>query len=263
VATLGFGALVANYRWLQAVQIVGHERSNLVAAAPAIAALIENVVTLDPHVDHPYRFAAVLLTHDRDQIVRANRMLERGVAYHPAEWRNRFYLSFNHFFYLGDEAAAARELEPAVSLPGSPRYLGRLHARLRSESGGGLDSARAYLEELLRQNDDPWKEAEYEKALDEIVTEERARLLDQARTAFVKRHGRDIASVEELASGPNPVLRRLPEELHGWGWVIDEKTNQIVSPYYGRRYRLNMHQVDLARREEFSKQAAAQEESKP
>lgn len=260
LATLGFDALVANYRWLQAVQVVGHERADLVAAAPTIAALVEEVVELDPYVDHPYRFASVLLTHSRDQVLRANRVLERGIAYHPDEWRNRFYLSFNHFFYLGQTEEAARELERAVELEGSPRYLGRLLARLRSEGSGGLESARAYLEELLRQNEDPWKQAEYEKALDEIETEERARFLDQAREVFQQRMGRDIRSVEELTAGPSPVLRELPPEIHGWGWVMDEKTNQIVSAYYGRRYQVYLNQVDRERREEFSKQQSASAE---
>jgi tetratricopeptide (TPR) repeat protein len=260
LATLGFDALVADYRWLQAVQVVGHERADLVAAAPAIASLVESVVALDPWVDHPYRFASVLLTHSRDQVERANRVLERGIAYHPEEWRNRFYLSFNHFFFLNQIDDAARELERAVELPGSPRYLGRLLARLRSEGSGGLEAARAYLEELLRQNDDPWKQAEYEKALDEIETEQRARFLDQAREVFRKRNGRDIQSVEELTAGALPVLRDLPPDLHGWGWVIDEKTGQIVSAYYGRRYRVNLNPIDLERREQFSKQAMGSEE---
>jgi hypothetical protein len=43
------------------------------------------------------------------------------------------------------------------------------------------------------------------------------------------------------------VLAKLPPEPHGWGWVVDEKSGRIQSPYYGRRYRLNMHEVDRQR----------------
>jgi hypothetical protein len=172
--SFGFDTLVADYRWLQAVQLVGHENADLAGAAPAIQQLVGSVVALDPYVDHPYRFASLWLVNDADQVRAANEILERGIAYHPDEWRNRFYLSFNHFFYLGDTEAATRELERAVELEGSPRYLGRLLARLRA-GGGGLDAAGAYLEELVQQTDDPWKRADYEKALDEIETERRAR----------------------------------------------------------------------------------------
>ncbi len=244
--TFGFEALTADYRWLQAVQLVGHENADLVGAAPAIQQLVGSVVALDPFVGHPYRFASLWLVNDEEQVRAANRILERGIAYHPNDWRNRFYLSFNYFFYLGDTAAAARELEAAVGLEGAPRYLGRLLARLRSGTNG-LEAAGAYLEELRKQTDDPWKIAEYEKALDEIETERRARYLDQARAVYRDRNGRDIAKVEDLTAGRDAVLSELPPELHGWGWVLDPADGQIVSSYYNRRYHLNMLDIDRER----------------
>ena len=63
-------------------------------------------------------------------------MLERGIAYHPLDWRNRYYLGFNHFFYLEDNVAAADAMESAIDLEGAPRYLGSLVARLRADLGG-------------------------------------------------------------------------------------------------------------------------------
>ena len=249
--TFGFDALVGDTRWLQAVQIVGNARVDLVGSAPVIQHLIEAVVAVDPFVDHPYRFASLWLVNDIEQVRAANRILERGVAYHPNEWRNRFYLSFNHFLYLGDVEAAARELEGAVDLPGAPRYLANLLARLRSEKDG-LGAAAAYLSELMQQTDDPWKQAEFGKALDEIETERRARLLDQARAVYRKREGRDIEKVEDLATGDAAILSELPAELHGWGWVLDPESGRIQSPYYGRRYRLNMQESDRARVEQWT-----------
>ena len=249
--TFGFSALVGDYRWLQAVQLVGNERADVIGAALAIQRLIEAVIAVDPYVDHPYRFASLWLTNDVDQVRAGNRILERGIAYHPNDWRNRFYLSFNHFFYLGDVEAAARELEPAVNLPGAPRYLGNLLARLRSEKDG-LEAGAAYLSELLRDTEDPWKRAELGKALDEISTERQARLLDQARLVYREREGRDIEKVEDLASGKDAILRELPAELHGWGWVLDSETRRIQSPYYGHRYRLNLQESDRARVEQWT-----------
>ncbi len=249
--SFGFDALVGDYRWLQAVQVVGNESADLVDAAPTIQRLIEAVVAVDPFVGHPYRFAALWLTNDVDQVRAGNRILERGIAYHPNEWRNRFYLSFNHFFYLGDVEAAARELEHVVELPGAPRYAASLLARLRSEKDG-LEAAAAYLDELLQQTDDPWKQAELGKALDEIETERRARLLDQARAVYRKQAGRDIEKVEDLATGDAAILSELPAELHGWGWVLDPETGRIQSPYYGRRYRLNLQESDRARAQQWT-----------
>jgi hypothetical protein len=141
-------------------------------------------------------------------------------------------------------------------MEGAPRYLGRLLARLRSQQGG-LEVAASYLSELWKQTDDPWKRAEYEKALDEIETERRARLLDDARAAFVERNGRDIERVEDLVTGPAAVLAELPAEPHGWEWVLDAASGQIQSSYLGKRYELHMHGRDRERLASWKRAARA------
>lgn len=251
LAALGFDAVAADFYWLRALQIVGGEQGRTEQHAPVLARLANLVTGLDPWVDHPYRFAALWLTDSPESVRAANRILERGIAYHPTDWRNRFYLSFNHFFYLVDAEAAARELEAAIDLPGAPRYLGRLLARLRSESGD-LEVAAAYLQELIRQTEDPFRRAEYEKALDEVETERRARVLDEARAEYRRRHGRDIDRIEDLVRTPGAVIGALPPEPHGWEWTIDEESGEIVSSYLRNRYRVNVHPLDRERQEQWN-----------
>ena len=99
---------------------------------------------LDPWVDHPYRFAALWLTESDDEVRHANRLLEKGIAYHPLDWRNRFYLGYNQFFYLEDNARAADALESALRFPDAPDYLGAFVTRLRA-AGDSLDTAALFL----------------------------------------------------------------------------------------------------------------------
>jgi hypothetical protein len=222
-----------------------------------IADLIDVVTTVDPWVGHPYRFAAVWLTRDREMIERGNRLLERGISYHPLDWRNRYHLGFNYFYYLDEQLRAANVLEGAVGLEGAPNYLAPLVARLRSKRGG-LRVASAFLMQMVESTEDEFKKAEYLKALDEIQTEERARFLDDARTEYWRRNGRDIERVTDLIAGPNPVLPRLPRaQLHldGFEWILDPETGQIVSSYHGARYQLHETQTDRARRQRWREQA--------
>ncbi len=232
--SLGFAAVLADYYWLRAVQIVGGE-PNPEHHGHLLGRFIDVVTTLDPWVSHPYRFAAVWMVEDEEAVRAANRLLERAIEYHPDDWRMHFYLGFNHFYYLGDNETAADALEPAVRLRGAPTYLSRLVARLRADREG-LDTAEAFLRELLKSAPDPYAAAEYEKALDEIETERRARFLDRARERYRERNGRDIASVEDLVRGPSPVLERLPPEPNDWEWVLHEETGKIVSSFYMYRY---------------------------
>lgn len=248
IAALGFENVVSDYHWLLALQIVGGSQSDPSRHGPVLAKLVEVVTRLDPWVGHPYRFAALWLTDSRESARRADAILDRGIAYHPGEWRNRFYQGVNRFLYLEDEEGAADSFEGAMRLPGAPAYLPRLVARLRA-GGAGLDVAAAMLEQLIADAEDPYERAAYELSLVEIETERRARQLDAARAEFQRRNGRDIRRVEELAEGRGAVLRALPPEPNGAGWTLDPGTGRIVSTYYGYRYEPFVHPAVRAEQE--------------
>ena len=256
VLSFGFESVVADFHWLQAVQIVGGTRGHPSRHAQLLGRLVDVATTLNPWMDHPYRFAAIWLTDSVESVRTANALLQRGISYHPRDWRNRFYLGFNHFFYLSDNAAASEVLVGAIEVGGTPRYLERLVARLRADTQG-LETAELFLRRLVKETEDPWARAEYEKALDEVETERRARRLDRARQEFRSRHGRDLSRVEDLVRGAAPVLRKLPREIHGWEWVIDPKTNRIVSSWYGARYELRFQGPDAVREQTARRLAGA------
>lgn len=256
-STFGFDSLVSDYYWLMTVQLVGGERGRTEQHARLIGRLIDNVTTADPWVDHPYRFASFWLTDSVESVREANRLLERGIAFNPLEWRNFYYLGFNYFFYLEDNARAAEYLHQAAGLEGSPHYLEALVARLRSDIGG-LDIAASFLAELARTAEDEYARASHLKALDEIRTERAALFLDDARTKYWERNGRDIERVEDLAMGPDRVLAGLPPahpEFAGWEWELDAE-GRIVSSYYGSRYEIHIHPLDLERRRQWSSETS-------
>jgi hypothetical protein len=248
-ASFGFDAVVADYHWLKAVQIVGGA-ADPESYGAVLGRLIDVTTTLDPWVGHPYRFAAVWLQGTREDVAAANAILERGIAYHPLDWRNRFYLAFNLFFHFGEEGLAGEVLAPAIEMEGSPRYLGRLVARLRAGTGG-LEASAAFLQELVSSAVDPRTRAEYEKALDEIDAERRARFLDAARETYRNRHGVDITAVEDLAIGPRAVMSGLPPEPNGWEWIVDPESGRIVSSFYKKRYEPHIHPAHRIHRDTF------------
>ncbi|HKA14482.1 MAG TPA: hypothetical protein VKH41_05655, partial [Myxococcota bacterium] len=245
----GFEPVIADYYWIQALELVGN--TDKVAERNEIVGEVVDLVTgLDPWADHPYRFAALWLTGSFDEVKHANRLLEKGIAYHPLDWRNRFYLGYNLFFYLEDNARAADELERAMRFPDAPYYLPSFIARLRA-SGDSLDTAVLFLQQLIAQTQDEYARAEYLEVFDEVETERRARLLDRARVEFQKRNGRDLGSISELWSGPLRLFAAEPPahpEIAGQHWKIDPATGEIVSSYYGRRYRVHVDPHDEAQR---------------
>ncbi|MCS5636960.1 MAG: hypothetical protein NZ990_10615 [Myxococcota bacterium] len=265
--SMGFGAAVADFYWLGAIQAVAGDARMTPELGEYLGRVIDVVTTLDPWVDHPYRFAAIWLTESEENVRTANRLLERGIEYHPDDWRNYFYLGFNHFFYLLENEEAADALVKASVKPGAPRYLPRLAARLRSESAD-IEVAATFLRELLRSGEDEAAKEGYRTALDEIEVEQNARILERARTLFRERNGRDIEGVIELVGGVSPVLDSLPSAepsalppglRRGSQWQLEPESGRIVSTYYGKRYQLHMGVSDRARAENWAREGEAGE----
>lgn len=261
LAALGFDAVVADYHWLQAVQVVGSSTGDPTTRARHLGRLIDVVTSLDPWVDHPYRFAAVWMVDSEESVRTANRFLEQATRVHPTDWRQFFYLGFNHFFYLQENDVAADWLEQGMALPGAPRYLPRLVARLRAQEGADLASASVFLEEMVRRATDEGSRAAYQKALDEIQIERVAQALDRARASYRELAGRDIEQIEDLMMGPHAVLSSLPPAVpaslptslrRDARWTLDEDSDQIVSSYYGHRYQVVFHPLTKQQHEEWS-----------
>jgi hypothetical protein len=245
LSAVGFDAVLGDFYWFQAVQIVGSTR-DVEAKGNLLAALIDVVTTLDPWVDHPYRFAAVWLTGDVPTVRKANALLRRGIAHHPDDWRNHFYLGFNQFWYLDEPEAAAASIEEAIALPGSPPYLRRLIARLKGEHGG-LELAEAFLHGMILEAESDDERDQYRSALTEIATERVARTLDAARERYRERRGRDIERVEDLVAGPDPVLPALPADPAGGGWTLQYYSGEIVSSALRYRYEAKIDSVNRKR----------------
>jgi len=249
--SLGFDTVLADYYWLQALQLVGGERGDTAQHIAMIGEMVELITTLDPWGGGPYRFAAIWMTDSKQSVRTANRLLERSIAHIPTDWRSRYYLGFNYFFYLEENGKAADAFEAALGLEGVPRYLGALAARLRMNEGG-LEMAADFLAEFARTTSDDFTRVEYLKALDEVETERGARKLDAAREEYWRRHGEDIRDVHDLLRGPAPILTQLPPAHPHFDfpvWRIDEQSGQIVSSFYRSRYHLHRADHDEERRE--------------
>ena len=127
---------------------------------------------------------------------------------------------------------------------------------------GSLETAAAYLHELIRSAPDEFARAEYLKAYDEIETERGARFLDEARMAFWERHGRDVRTPDELWRGARRVIQQAPPahpHFPGFVWLLDEESDEITSSFYRSRYKLHVHPLDAEQRARWRAQLEAQE----
>jgi hypothetical protein len=108
---------------------------------------------LDPYFVDPYFFGQSALTWGAGMVEEANHLLDRGRRFRSDDWYIPFFIGFNYFYFLKDDAKAATYLMESSERPGSPALAGMLAARLASNSGG-TETAIAFLRQLELHTED-------------------------------------------------------------------------------------------------------------
>lgn len=134
VIALGYDELIADVIWVKAV---GYFGGHLLTDRQYtwLYHMLDLVTTLDPQYQYPYHFGGIILSIEVEQVENSNKLLKKGMEHFPEVWQFPFYIGFNYFYHLGELSTAARYLAIASQLPGHPKYLPQLTARLYDQSG--------------------------------------------------------------------------------------------------------------------------------
>lgn len=120
----------------------------------AIYRRLDAASALDPYFVDPYYFGQSALAWEAHMPREANALLDRGRIHRRDDWVMPFFMGFNAFYFLGDNAAAGRYLMDSAGRPDSPPFVGLLAGRLAAK-GGTTDVAVAFLDQFAEQLDDP------------------------------------------------------------------------------------------------------------
>jgi tetratricopeptide (TPR) repeat protein len=144
---LGYDSLLADAYWMRAIQYYGRreEAARRRIRYKNLPELLDIVTTLDPQMLDVYRAGTVFLAEPdplgAGQPLEAIRLLDKGIAQLPEEWRLRFDKGFVYFWYLHDYRNAGQTWLAAARIAGSPPWIEALAARGFSE-GGAVDTAK-------------------------------------------------------------------------------------------------------------------------
>jgi len=231
--SFGFRNFLADIAWLEAVQVAGtlkmtrgdydrlYERLNVVA-------------NFDPKFVMPYLLGGLVLGESPDHAQEALRVLERGKANHPADWRFPFYVGFTQYFSLGDPEAGGKAMAVAARLPGSPGYLPGLASRMLSEARDP-EAALALLETIVRQESDPARRSVLERRMREVAVERDLQRLEKAVEQY---RGKTGVMPRELADLVREgIVAAIPGEPNG-GIYLMEGNGKVRSDRVARRLRV-------------------------
>jgi hypothetical protein len=196
---------------------------------------LDVITTLDPQYDYVYQAGGIVLTELAHRVDLSNRLYIKGIEANPNVWQIPFYLGFNYFFYLHEDAKASQYMLRAARLPGGPPYLPFLATRLAAEAGNP-EIALSFLGEMWRQTHDEQIKAQLETRMKELVVERDVQILQTAVERYTQITNHPLRHLAQLVSAG--ILSALPQEPFGGEYRYNAKSGEILSSTHPERLRV-------------------------
>jgi tetratricopeptide (TPR) repeat protein len=220
----GQRGLLSDVYWLATVQYIGEPRADH-RGWEKLHPLVDLVTDLDPRHGYAYQTAGIVLS-SVGRLDESNAILEKGLAKGPPFWTFPYYLAFNHWFYLGDYATAARYAEIAARTPGASANVSHLAVSLASK-GGTPQDAVDLLQQLRHEVKDEATAARLDEQLKLAILERDAQALERAVANWESRTGLPLGSLDQLVVGG--VVSTIPPDPFGGRYVWNAKERKVHS----------------------------------
>lgn len=221
ITALEFDSLAADLAFLKATTFYGERAYKRIRLAPEdwdrLTEVVQVATDLDPRFLDPYHFAEMVLTWDAGRVADANGLLEKALRYRGGDWAVPYYLGFNYFYFLHDDAKGGEYLMMASRLPESQAFVGLLASRLATQAGRA-EAAVVFLDELARSTPDSALRHHIELRLEAVKA---IAVLDRAVTMYRDRYGKAPERIERLTE--DRILKTLPADPYGGRFFLDEQ----------------------------------------
>lgn len=219
ITSLEFHGLASDYLFLKALIFMGStfERTGTPRVKDWewkwLYKVLDASTTLDPYFLDPYYLANAFFTWDAFMIRDDNLLLVRGSKQRSWDPALPFFIGFNYFYFLQDNASARTWLLEASKRPGAPQMYAELASKLSDEKRR-TENAISFLEEMTKRTNDESLKNKY-----------------ATRISFL----RGVLQVEKAVEQYKKRFRRWPSDLHSL--VQAGLLHEIpADPYGGQLY---------------------------
>ena len=200
--TLGFDRAVADLLWMRTLAYFGgHYQTD--QDYRYLANMLDIITRLNPRHAPAYYMAAAVLPWMVGALEESRALLSRAMVYFPEDGRWAYYQGVNQFLFAGNHQLARHYLMRAVQRGYINPLSTALAARLQAEAGT-LESARAFIRQLLGDRQDSHMHAYLVTELRDIETE-----------IVLRRVDRQLARL-----GPPPYRQSDLQRLEGMGVIL-------------------------------------------
>jgi tetratricopeptide (TPR) repeat protein len=185
-----------------------------------LAPFLDTAITLDPQFMEPYEYAAIVLPEV--DLQEAIRITKKGIAANPSAWRLYHHLGYI-YWRQGDFQTAAETYGKGAVLPGAPRWMEAMKARMATE-GGSRDLAREIYKRMYDEPGDSTVKEMAERHLMQLDSLDQREAIRRVLTLYQSKARRCPSSWREI----EPVLRSLRFPMDSTGAPLDPSGTPYV-----------------------------------
>jgi tetratricopeptide (TPR) repeat protein len=221
VASGPFRGLMADYLVLKASVFMGGAWEVTEEDWEAVYMLLKQSLHLDPLFFQTGYYIQGLLSWREGMHQKAVDLLLYHAEHRCWDWEPMFYVGFNYFFYLKDNARAAQYMRQSAERPGAAMIAATLAARLSQRTGETL-TAIALLKTMYEQAEEGWRKEQYAKRLEAHLA---VHQIEEAVSAFQNDFGRRPDSLDELIEAG--ILSEFPQNPFNLPFDYEPDTGRV------------------------------------
>lgn len=221
--SLEYAPLMAAIYWTRAVQYFGEKHflhdQNLEQLWP----LLDITTRLDPHLLPPFRTGSSFLSdappRGAGEPDLAVKLLERGIAANPDQWRLYQDLGNVLYFDKKDYPKASEAFATGSNMPGAYIWMKTMAAKIAAE-GESLETSYFLWKQVYDAAKEPQLKKNAETHLLLLRVQLDCREIDRAADEYQKQSGRRASKISELVQAG--LLRGVPRDPKGYAYVLGE-----------------------------------------
>ncbi len=229
--SLEYQPLMAAIYWTRAVQYFGEKHFLHDRSFDLLWPLLDITTTLDPHLMPAYRSGATFLS---DAVPRgagqpdlAVKLLERGIAANPEEWRLYQDLGNVYYFDKKDYVKASEAFATGSNLPGAYIWMKTMAAKIATE-GASLETSYFLWKQVYDAAKEPATKENAETHLMLIKGQMDCREIDRLADEYAKQSGKRAERISDLVQAG--LLKGVPRDAKGYAFVLGEDGKAELNP---------------------------------
>jgi tetratricopeptide (TPR) repeat protein len=221
--SLEFAPLMAAIYWTRTVQYYGEKHHFQDPNLQLMWPMLDITTTLDPNLIPPYRFGSTFLSAKQPEGAQrpdlAVKLLEKGIAANPEQWRLYQDLGNVYYFDLKNYLKASQAFESGSKNPQAPIWMKIMAAKIAGD-GESLETSYFLWQDIYQNSHDKQVRENAETHLKLVTVEMDCKKINSLADEYQRKSGKRPQKMLELVQAG--LLTGIPRDPEGFPYVFGE-----------------------------------------